>query len=235
MHSCPTRRHIFLLNKKTRILAEQEDTSSGWTRRRIFLLNRKTNLLVEQEDMSSCWTEDMSSCSTNLLVQQEDMSSCWTRRNACWLNRKTCLLVQQEDRSYCPTGRHVFLWTKKTWCLLVDQEDMSSCWTRRCVFMFNKKTCHIVPQYVMHTFVYTHAWICNTFVFAHMHIDTKQTNSIPTIEDALPDSRECNWNSTSNTISNFIDYHIRCSNIVTKLIINLALVIIPCTWNVTHC
>ena len=53
MSSCSTRRHFFLLNKKTCLLVEPEDISSCRTGRHVYLLNKKTCLPVPREDMSS--------------------------------------------------------------------------------------------------------------------------------------------------------------------------------------
>ena len=46
--SCPTRGHVFLSNKRTRPLVQQEDMSSCSTRRPVFLFNKKRCLLVQQ-------------------------------------------------------------------------------------------------------------------------------------------------------------------------------------------
>ena len=60
---------VFLLNKKTRLLVEKEDMPSCWTRRHVFLLDKRTCLLVRHVFFSNKKTcllegqEDMSSCS----------------------------------------------------------------------------------------------------------------------------------------------------------------------------
>jgi len=109
--SCATRRHAFLLNKKTCLLGAREDMSSCATSRSV-LCNRKTCLLKRYVHLLHR--------KTRLLVAQEDMSSCAPRVVLC--NKKTCA---QEDKCSCATRRHVFLCNKKT-CLLIQQEDMTS-------------------------------------------------------------------------------------------------------------
>ena len=120
--SCPARRHVFLSNKKTRLLVQretsllvqQEDMSWCPTRRHVCLSNKKTCLLVQQEGMAK---------KTRLLiqhVQQEDMSSCPTRRHLSLFDNQTCLR----------TCSHDFLLNKKA-CLLAEREDISLCRTRR--------------------------------------------------------------------------------------------------------
>ena len=47
-----TKRYVFLFNKKTRRLGQQEDMSSCSTGRHVFLFDKRTRLLVEREYMS---------------------------------------------------------------------------------------------------------------------------------------------------------------------------------------
>ena len=94
-----TRRHVFLLNKETRLLLNKKtclvlpgDMSSCWTRRHVFLSNQKTCLLVEQKDTSSLLNKKTSllflpNKKTCILAEQE---------HVFWCNQKTCHLVEQE-------------------------------------------------------------------------------------------------------------------------------------------
>ena len=43
---CSTRRHVFLLNKKTSLLVEQEDMSSGSTRRHVLLVTQHVGYML---------------------------------------------------------------------------------------------------------------------------------------------------------------------------------------------
>jgi len=91
--------------------------SSRSTRRRVFLCNKKTCLLVEQEGMSSCATRRhvfLCHKETCLLVAREDMFSCCTRRHVFLLRRTACVLVAQDDMHSCETRRHVFSLHSKT-------------------------------------------------------------------------------------------------------------------------
>ena len=78
MYSRWTRIHVFLLNKNTYILGEQEYMYSCWTRIHVFLFNKNTCILVGK--------------STCILVEQEYMFSCWTRMHVVLLNKDTGIL-----------------------------------------------------------------------------------------------------------------------------------------------
>ena len=75
---------VFLLNKTTCVLVEQDNMSSCWARTHVFLLSKSTCLLVEQQDMSSC--------STRRHVLLLNRKTCSTRRRHLFLQKKTCLV-----------------------------------------------------------------------------------------------------------------------------------------------
>ena len=126
MSSCSTRRQVFL---KTCLLVKQvclynKKTCFCPTQRHVFLLNKKTRLLGRQEDMSSCCKRRHVSCRTErhvflankktcvvviVVVEREDMSSCSKGRHVCLLSKKTCRLVGR---------RNVILFNKRR-CFLV--------------------------------------------------------------------------------------------------------------------
>ena len=54
MSSCPTARHVFLIDRKTSPLVQHDCTSSCSARRHVFYMSSCWCLLVEQEDISSC-------------------------------------------------------------------------------------------------------------------------------------------------------------------------------------
>ena len=97
---CSVLHHVFVLNRKTCILVQQEDRSSWWARRHVLVLSKNACILVRQENMSSCLTRRhvfLRGKNTCPLAQQEDI--------VFLLDKGTCLLVW--------TRRHVFLpiWT----------------------------------------------------------------------------------------------------------------------------
>ena len=51
IYSSPTRQHLFLSNKKTSILLQQEDIYSCPTRRHLFFSNKTTFVLLQQQDI----------------------------------------------------------------------------------------------------------------------------------------------------------------------------------------
>jgi len=60
---------MFLSDKMTCLLVEQNDMSSSGTSRQVLFVEHEGMSFVEQGDMVSCST-------TDLLVEQEDMSAC---------------------------------------------------------------------------------------------------------------------------------------------------------------
>ena len=100
----PARRHVslYLCNKKTGLLVEQENMSCCSTRRHVQSLRKKTRLLVVavQEDVSS--------------------SSCATGRHVFWATRARVFLFNQEGQ---------VPWMSNKAFHLDAREDRSSCCT----------------------------------------------------------------------------------------------------------
>jgi len=89
----------------------------------VFLFNKKTYLLVEQEARLHVQQEDMCSCSPRRHVFFFNEKTCLPANKQ---KEETSLIAEQEDLSSCSTRIHAFLLSKKT-SLLVEEEGISSC------------------------------------------------------------------------------------------------------------
>jgi len=104
MPTCGTRRHGFLLNKKTCLPVQQQDKSCHATGGQLMLVNTKTCLAVDREDVSVCPATRFVFLFNKkhvLHLSNKNMSSSCTR------SRSSC--AEPEDMSSCSSRRKVFM------------------------------------------------------------------------------------------------------------------------------